>query len=105
LTAVVIARVGPGYPSSSQARHGIGILKEGVFHLETAAKQLISLGRVSGLFSKCALKSLDNQAGFDSAIPWFESRRPSQCQSAEFFTETVLFLRGYLAHLEKWIPL
>jgi hypothetical protein len=46
--------------------------------LETIAKQLKSLGHVSGLFSKCASKSLDNQADFDSAIPWFESRRPSQ---------------------------
>ena len=49
-----------------------------VFHLETAAKLLKLLERVLAVFSKCALKSLDNQADFDSAIPWFESRRPSQ---------------------------
>jgi hypothetical protein len=28
-------------------------------------------------FFKCALKSLDSQTDFDSAIPWFESRRPN----------------------------
>jgi hypothetical protein len=46
--------------------------------LETAAKLLKLLERVSADFSKCALKSLDNQADFDSAIPRFESWRPSQ---------------------------
>jgi hypothetical protein len=46
--------------------------------LETAAKQSKSWERVSANFSKCALKSLDDQTDFDSAIPWFESRRPSQ---------------------------
>jgi hypothetical protein len=56
-------------------------------------------------FSKCALKLLDNQADFDSAIPRFESWRPSQEQRAEFFAETPLFSRRHLAHLEKWIPL
>jgi hypothetical protein len=56
-------------------------------------------------FSECALINRENHLDFDSAIPRFESWRPSQCQSAEFFAETVLFSRGYLAHLEKWIPL
>jgi hypothetical protein len=46
--------------------------------LETAAKLLRSLERLLADFSKCALKSLDNQADFDSAIPRFESWRPSQ---------------------------
>jgi hypothetical protein len=47
-------------------------------HLETAANLLRLLERVLADFSKCALKSLDNQADFDSAIPRFESWRPSQ---------------------------
>ncbi|WP_128941578.1 hypothetical protein [Bradyrhizobium zhanjiangense] len=37
--------------------------------LETAANLLILLTYNSVLFSKRALKSLNNQAGFDSAIP------------------------------------
>jgi hypothetical protein len=49
-----------------------------VFHLETVAKLLKLLERVLADFSKCALKLLDNQADFDSAIPRFESWRPSQ---------------------------
>ena len=48
------------------------------FHLETAAKLLKLLERVLAVFSKCTLKLLDNQADFDSAIPRFESWRPSQ---------------------------
>jgi hypothetical protein len=42
-------------------------------YLETIAKLLKLLEGVLGLFSKCALKSLNNQADFDSAIPRFES--------------------------------
>jgi hypothetical protein len=41
--------------------------------LETAAKLLKLLERVLATFSKCALKSLDNQTDFDSAIRRFES--------------------------------
>jgi hypothetical protein len=37
--------------------------------LETAAKLLKFLERVLAVFSKCALKLLDNQVDFDSAIP------------------------------------
>jgi hypothetical protein len=48
------------------------------FHLETAAKLLKLLERVLAVFSKCTLKLLDNQADFDSAIPRFESWRPSR---------------------------
>jgi hypothetical protein len=48
-----------------------------VFHLETVAKLLRLLGHVCADFSKCTLKSLDNQTDFDSAIPRFESWRPS----------------------------
>jgi hypothetical protein len=55
------------------------------FHLETAANLLKLLERVSTIFSKCALKSLDNQADFDSAIRRFDPSRPSQAVS--FFGE------------------
>jgi hypothetical protein len=41
---------------------------EGRLHLETATKLLISLEGILSLFSKCALKSLNNQADFDSAV-------------------------------------
>jgi hypothetical protein len=43
-----------------------------------ATKPLKLLERVLTDFSKCGLKSLDNQADFDSAIRRFESSRPSQ---------------------------
>jgi len=39
-----------------------------VFHLETAANLLELLERILTISSKCALKSLYNQTGFDSAI-------------------------------------
>jgi hypothetical protein len=48
------------------------------FHLETAAKLLKLLERISPIFSKCALKLLNNQADFDSAIRRFDPSRPSQ---------------------------
>src|SRR5882724_5693875 len=43
-----------------------------VFHLETAANLLELLERLFSLFSKRVLKSLDNQADFDSAIRRFD---------------------------------
>jgi hypothetical protein len=46
-------------------------------HLETTGKLLILLESFSTIFSKCALKSLYNQAGFDSAIRRFDPSRPS----------------------------
>jgi hypothetical protein len=46
------------------------------FHLETIAKLLKLLERFLADFSKCALKSLDNQADIDSAVPGFESLAP-----------------------------
>jgi hypothetical protein len=49
-----------------------------VFHLETADKLLKLLERVLTAFSKRALKLLDNQADFDSAIRRFDPSRPSQ---------------------------
>jgi hypothetical protein len=51
---------------------------EGSFHLETAANLLELLERLFSLFSKCALKSLNDQADFDSAIRRFDPSRPSQ---------------------------
>jgi hypothetical protein len=51
---------------------------KGCFHLETAAKLLKLLERVLTAFSKGALKLLDNQADFDSAIRRFDPSRPSQ---------------------------
>ena len=47
-------------------------------YLETAAKLLKLLERVLAVFSKCALKLLNNQADFDSAIRRFDPSRPSQ---------------------------
>jgi hypothetical protein len=46
--------------------------------LETAAKLLELLEPVLTIFFKCALKSLNNQADFDSAIRRFDPSRPSQ---------------------------
>jgi hypothetical protein len=46
--------------------------------LETAANQLKFLEGFSDHFSKYALKSLNNQADFDSAIRRFDPSRPSQ---------------------------
>jgi len=42
------------------------------------AKLLILLKRLLNVSSKCALKSLNNQADFDSAIRRFDPSRPSQ---------------------------
>jgi hypothetical protein len=50
----------------------------GASHLETAAKLLSSLKAILAIFSKRALKSLNNQADFDSAIRRFDPSRPSQ---------------------------
>jgi len=47
------------------------------FHLETAANLLRLLKRVLTISSKCALKLLNNQADFDSAIRRFDPSRPS----------------------------
>ena len=49
-----------------------------VFHLEIAAKLLKLLELIFDAFSKCALKSLNNQADFDSVIRRFDPSRPSQ---------------------------
>jgi len=46
--------------------------------LEMTAKLLILLKRLLNVSSKCALKSLNNPADFDSAIRRFDPSRPSQ---------------------------
>src|SRR5262245_25547649 len=61
---LAIARPGNSQPST--------------FHLEMGAKQLILLDGVLTAFSKYALKSLNNQTDFDSAIRRFDPSRPSQ---------------------------
>jgi hypothetical protein len=45
---------------------------------EDVANLLIELQPHSSNFSKYTLTAQANQSDFDSAIPWFESRRPSQ---------------------------
>jgi hypothetical protein len=51
--------------------------------LETAPNLLELLERLFSLFSKCALKSFNNQADFDSAIRRFDPSRPSQDFSSQ----------------------
>jgi hypothetical protein len=55
----------------------------GASHLETAAKLLSSLKAILAIFSKRALKSLNNQADFDSAIRRFDPSRPSQATAVD----------------------
>jgi hypothetical protein len=57
-----------------------GALK-GLFSLETATKLLKLLERASTIFSKCALKSLNNQTDFVYAIRRFDPSRPSQANN------------------------
>jgi hypothetical protein len=51
---------------------------EGRFHLETVRKLLKLLERIFTVSSKCPLKSLDNQADFDSDIQRFDSSPPPE---------------------------
>jgi hypothetical protein len=67
-----------GRKPTAQGFAGLVLPEKDVFHLEAAAKLLKLLEPVLAVFSKYAWKLLNNQADFDSAIPWFESRRPSQ---------------------------
>jgi hypothetical protein len=46
--------------------------------LETTANLLMQLKDILSVSSKCSLKSLNNQADFDSAIRRFDPSRPSQ---------------------------
>ena len=76
----LFAAAKPG--NSGQQRNDFGKLMptssvEAIFHLETAANLLELLERLFSLFSKCDLKSLNNQADFDSAIRRFDPSRPS----------------------------
>jgi hypothetical protein len=48
------------------------------FHLETAANLLELLERLFSLFSKCALKLLNNQADLDAAILMSSKSRPGR---------------------------
>ena len=74
-----------------------------VFHLETVANLLILLERVSTVFSKCDLKSLKNQADFDSAIRRFDPSRPShavtQLRIVYAYIAKSLQNRGFFAFL------
>ena len=45
---------------------------------EWCANLLIDNGLNFAIFSERALNSVEKLSDFDSAIPWFESRRPSQ---------------------------
>jgi hypothetical protein len=68
--------------------------------LETAAKLLKSPEGILSLFSKCALKSLNNQADFDSAIRRFNPSRPSQSQHTDFVKQAAVPDPEFPAHLE-----
>jgi hypothetical protein len=74
------ARTFPGGRRLPAGREFCGTdpLLRGLFHLEAGCQAIEIAERCFGRFSKCALKLLDNQADFDSAIPRFESWRPSQ---------------------------
>src|SRR5262249_9409416 len=54
------------------------LLGEAPSYLEMRANLLILLNGFLIIFSKCVLKSLNNQADFDSAIRRFDPSRPSQ---------------------------
>jgi hypothetical protein len=56
------------------------------------------------IFSKCPLKSLNNQADFDSAIRKFDPSRPSHAQDLEFITKMACSEPASFAHLEIAIP-
>jgi hypothetical protein len=62
---------------ASQISPGL-ILRGGMFHLEMPTKLLKLLQLNLDAFSKYALKSLNDQADFDSAIRRFDPSRPSQ---------------------------
>jgi uncharacterized protein (DUF2336 family) len=66
-------------PLDTEALERAGEARRGLLpYLEMAAKLLELLESVLAVFSKCALKSLNNQADFDSAIRRFDPSRPSQ---------------------------
>jgi hypothetical protein len=57
---------------------GLILFATAASYLETTAKLLKLLEGVSSLSSKCALKSLNNQADFDSAILMSSKSRPGR---------------------------
>jgi hypothetical protein len=60
-------------PLDTEALERAGEARRGLLpYLEMAAKLLELLESVLAVFSKCALKSLNNQADFDSAIRRFD---------------------------------
>jgi hypothetical protein len=64
-------------PLDTEALERAGEARRGLLpYLEMAAKLLELLESVLAVFSKCALKSLNNQADFDSAVQ-LPSLRPS----------------------------
>jgi hypothetical protein len=67
----------PAQPVASDFA-GLILRRGSLLYLETAANLLKLLEGGSGLFSKCALKSLENQTDFDSAIRRFDPSRSSQ---------------------------
>jgi hypothetical protein len=88
-------------PPAAPDLAGLILPAEGRFHLETAAKSLKLPERVLADFSKCALKLLDNQADFDSAIRRFESSRPNQESKAlNSLLKRFCSRAGFWAHLE-----
>ena len=62
-------------------------------YLETVANPLRSLKRVLTVSSKRALKSLNNQTDFDSAIRRFDPSRPSQ--PTDFVMKTALSRQNF----------
>jgi hypothetical protein len=79
--ALVVAyarRVYPGAKILERDFAGLILLRGPLPYLETSANLLELLERLFRLFSKHALKSLNNQTDFDSAIRRFDPSRPSQ---------------------------
>lgn len=90
-------RIGRGLEVSDAL---LEFIETAALRLETAAKPLKSLEPVLADFSKCALKSLDNQTDFDSAISGIDSRHQAKRQRAELIAETGFVLAQILGPLE-----
>jgi Protein of unknown function (DUF4236) len=105
--ACLVVRDIPGGPDFDVARGDAGNDGPGAccsfVHLEIGANLLELLERPSQLFSKRLLKSLNNQADFDSAMRRFESSRPSQ-SGAEMglrFSRRVSLIPGLRLHFSR----
>jgi hypothetical protein len=77
---------------------------EGCFSFGNGRQAIELLERVLTVFSKCALKLLDNQADFDSAIRRFDPSRPSHSQRTDFAKQIVLLEPELQAYLEIQFP-